>query len=159
MEGRADDPVDFNYERFQLWNRCLPVKLDVGWVNVHEIEAFDAFASNLATKAEAVARGKLQDAGLYYPGPAKLFSPKLNMILILNPLEFEIHTSYMKKVTDTTTNESGYIMTWRLEETDPYFTLSREHDKDPEYILYWVDKHTDRFIEEYRRVNADACAQ
>lgn len=31
------------------------------------------------------------------------------------------------------------------------------HAADPSFILWALDPHTDRFIDEYLRVNADAC--
>ena len=143
-------------ERFELLNSCLPVRL---YVALREFAAPDALLSNLQPKAEAVARSKLQYAGLYHPGSVNLVSPALYLLLFLKYEEFEIHTSYRKRVVDNVTNVSGYIITWKLElVSDPDFVISRKHNTDPEYVLHWVAKHTDRFIEEYRRVNADACA-
>ena len=100
---------------------------------------------------------KAANTGLYHPSSVNLVSPALYLLLVLKYEEFEIHTSYRKKVADNATNESGYIITWTLD-SEPHFTISRKHNTDPEYVLHWVAKHTDRFIEEYRRVNADACA-
>lgn len=142
-------------ERFELWNGCLPVRL---YVSVTEFFAPDAFSpSNLQSKAEAIARSKLQDARLYHPGSVNLVSPALYLMLFLEYEEFEIHTSYRKTVIDFATNESGYIITWTLD-YEPHFKISRKHNTDPEYVLHRVAKHTDRFIEEYRRVNADVCS-
>ena len=142
--------------RFALWNSCLPVRL---YVTLREFAAPDALLSNLQPKAEAVARSKLQDAGLYHPGSVNPVSPALYLLLFLKYEEFEIHTSYRKRVVDNVTDMSGYIITWKFELlSDPDFVLSRKHNTDPEYVLHWVAKHTDRFIEEYQRVNMDACA-
>ena len=82
-------------ERFELWDNCLPVRLYVGW---WDIAAPDALLSNLQSKVEAVARSKLQDTGLYHPSSVNLVSPALYLLLVLKYEEFEIHTSYRKKV-------------------------------------------------------------
>ena len=141
-------------ERFELWNSCLPVRL---YVSVGEVLAPDALSpSNLHPKVEAVARSMLQDAGLYDPSSVNLVSPALYLLLTLDFDEFEIHTSYRKRVADNVTGELGYIIAWTLD-YGPHFAIRRKHNTDPEYLLHWVAKHTDRFIEEYRRVNADAC--
>lgn len=142
-------------ERFQLWNGCLPVRL---YVSVIGYPAPHTVSPNLHPKVEAVARSKLQDAELYDPSSVNLVSPALYLILSWSRVdEFKIYTTYRKRLTDNATNESGYIIAWDLSGSDPVFGISRKHHTDPEYILHWVSKHTDRFIEEYRRVNADAC--
>lgn len=118
------------------------------YVSVGEFLAPDALSpSDLHPKAEAVARSMLQDAGLYDPSSVNLVSPALYLMLFLKYDEFEIHTSYRKRVADNATNESGYILAWDLSDSDPVFGISREHHTDPEYIVHWVTKHTDRFIE------------
>ena len=64
-------------------------------------------------------------------------------------LAFTIDFSLVKWAKDMFENE-GYTTTWTV---DSFGT----HGKNPSFILSLVSRHTDSFIDEYLRVNADAC--
>ncbi len=47
---------------------------------------------------------------------------------------------------------TGYAATWNVRVTGV-------HGSDAGYILSWVTRYTDKFIDEYLRVNADVCGR
>lgn len=147
-------------DRFELWNHCLPVTVDL------RTNYIGAFVSDLEIEeVEATIRSRLQNEQLYNPEPS--VSSILHLGLNVEPETFTIKTAYIKPVTDLASGVSALVKTWEQywlpEEQeklngDLSLISVKRHNKDKGYVLYWVSKYVDKFIEEYLRVNADACA-
>ena len=64
---------------------------------------------------------------------------------------FSINLLLYKMVHDLRSNEQAYAATWRI-------GVTGIHARDgADFILQFVSDHADKFIDEYLRVNADAC--
>ena len=63
---------------------------------------------------------------------------------------FGIETKYQKMVRDTATELEYTATTWDISTTGT-------HSRNSSYILATVAKYADKFIDEYLRVNEDAC--
>lgn len=153
--------AEIGFERFQLWNHCFPVAVDL------VTGLIKPFVSDLEKEeVEATIRSRLQNVQLYNPEPP--VPSILSLALTVESESFEIDTTYMKTVIDLASGESAFVATWNLnwlpEEHEGNISngvslvRTKRHNKDKEYILYWVSKYVDKFIKEYMRVNSDACA-
>lgn len=63
---------------------------------------------------------------------------------------FGFDIEYVKPVLDRITNLPLFAITWD-------FGVAGTHGADSNYILQGIARHTDRFIDEYLRVNSEAC--
>ena len=146
--------------RFQLWNECKPVGLFIFMPAPQEIDKVlpEPARSNIRLKrveVYAAVLSRLQAAGLYSAEPITSVFSVLSMFVSVVGESFEIETNYKKRLVDPASGESGMVNTWKL--LDTAFSVPRKHGRDSGYILYWISQHTDKFIDEYLRVNADAC--
>ena len=146
--------------RFQLWNDCKPVGLFIIMSSPQEIDKVlpEPARSNIRlerVEVYAAVLSRLQAAGLYSAEPlTSVFSVLIIIVSVIGE-SFEIETKYKKRLIDPASGESGMVDTWKL--LDIPFLVPRKHGRDSGYILYWISEHTDKFIDEYLRVNADAC--
>ena len=110
----------------------------------------------LKKEIETALHSKLQGAHLYSLEPPSVFdftdSPFLYMNVILKIKNFHVSDNFHKVVVDPISEESGLIETWNERSNS-----SKNHNGDLEHIQYAVLQYMDRFIDEYLRVNADAC--
>ena len=134
----------------------------------------ESMRSNIRLEQEevkAAARSRLQDAGLYSAEPITSVFSVLWMSVDVSGESFEIKTNFRKRLIDPASGESALADTWELMnafvgkklDVDDYremalLLMPKNHSNDPGYVLYAVSQHTDKFIEEYLRINADACA-
>ena len=139
--AEAPDHLDV-WDQFQLWTGCQPVVLDVILkknytpdIDLTEEEILTAVRSRLRS-------AKVYNEDGYYPslfvgvnvyGPA--FSININLSKFLVDREFSGIT--------------GGAVSWQRGSTGT--------PTDGTYILSAVSKHIDKFLDEYLRVNADAC--
>ena len=140
-----------------------PSELDMEQIDAEVAKIIPRLLPDFQLKREevkAAARTRLQDAQLYNPTHPHSVSSYLQLTLDLKKDTFTIKPSYMKWVVDPASSGSSFVITWELDWLDDngLFMVPRSHSGDPGYILYWVSEHTDKFIDEYLRVNADACA-
>ena len=141
----ASADVVSDYDRFQLWNECRPMSLVV------EDLSDDATAIDLTEDAIKIAvRSRLRAARLYSEdgGEAAWADLYINA-LVVGPA-FSIGIYYYKFVWDIATKLEFQTPTWRRGSTGT-------HGVDSNYILSSVAQDADAFIDEYLRVNADAC--
>ena len=146
--------------RFELWNDCKPVGLSIIMPSPQEIDRLlpESARSNIRlerVEVYAAVLSRLQAASLYSAEPLTSVFSALNMSVSVIGESFEIETKYKKRLIDPASGESGMVDTWKLR--DITFLVPRKHGRDSGYILYWISEHTDKFIDEYLRVNADAC--
>ena len=136
--GAAEEITD--RDRFKLWNNCKPMDLVV--------ESLDKDLDiGLTTEAILVAvRSRLRAARLY---EADAF-PYLYVNVSGLSLAFVIQIYYKRWLADPASGNAGFASTWNR-------SAVGTHGGNPGYILSGVSRYTDRFIDEYLRVNADAC--
>ena len=145
----ADEVSD--YDRFELWNGCKHIGLVV------EGQTAGAVKIPLREKdIETAVRSRLRGARIYDDGMA-------NAVLVVSVniagpalhigLEFlrdvEVLLPFWEKP-EGMRSLIGKAETWQSGSTGT-------HGNDPSHILGGVARHTDNFIDEYLRVNADAC--
>lgn len=126
---------------FKLWNDCQPVHLVV--------ESLPKDAADIGLTREAITvavRSRLRAARLYAAGAWSWLYVNVNVL----DQAFSISVEYKKWVKDTASGEEGTTGTWSTGSLGTHGSRSG-------YILSSVSTHVDRFIDEYLRVNADAC--
>lgn len=129
-----------DYDRFQLWNACNPMGIVVALgKNVAEI--------GLTEKAvETATRSRLRSARLYDDDRT---SPWLAVVLEVAGTGFIIEIEYFKRVHDLYGNP-GYATSWS-------FGGAGTHGNSSVLVLGGISQYVDQFIDEYLRVNEDAC--
>ena len=158
--GDVTDP-----DRFQLWSECQPVSLTV------EDLSEDAAEIGLTKEAiEVAVRSRLRGARIYGDGDKGIGN--LYVRVSVNGKAASLEVRFQKVVIDAlrlirrfpskainlrdefSELENAHITnlaaTW---ETGAIGT----HGNDSGFILNAVGQHTDQFIDEYLRVNAEAC--
>ena len=134
-----------DFDRFQLWNECRAMRLVV------ESLPNDATAIGLTEDSiEVAVRSRLRAARLYTDDYAEVARSSLYAkVNVLGPA-FNTALEYWKAVRDLATGLEYQATAWEVGSTGT-------HGQDSNYILSTVAKYTDKFIDEYLRVNADAC--
>ena len=130
-----------DYDRFRLWNDCRPMDLLV------EDPGDEATAIDLTREAIVIAvRSRLRAARLYREAAWSYLYFNVNVVSSV----IHIWVEYNKEVVDRATMLENTATTWGVGSTGT-------HSRNPNFILSSVSQHTDKFIDEYLRVNADAC--
>lgn len=133
-------------DRFRLWNDCRAMNL--------VIEGLPAGGAAIGLTNEAVAaavRSKLRAARLYEAGEDP-YLPYLYVQVNVFETAFGVRVEYRKVVADVASDQIGFGATWRVGRLGT-------HGWDPAFVLSGVSQSMDEFIDEYLRVNADACAR
>ena len=151
------------YNRFQLWNGCMPV--DVLVVRLSEDKGKIGLREE---HIETMVRSRLRGARIYDGIPRRddpgwlawsvrrmsYGEPYLYVDIRVGSLTFYVEVGFRRYVWLTVPEGmdplDGPATTWR---TDSAGT----HGGDESYILSWLSRHVDEFIDEYLRVNADIC--
>ena len=130
-------------DRFELWNNCKPMKVVV------EDLYKDVIDIGLTEEAIATAvRSRIHAARLY--DVSVLLYPYVNVTVA--DLTFNVFVQYDKWMMDVASGERGMASSWLT-------GSAGMHGRDSGYILSVVSQHTDRFIDEYLRMNEDACTR
>lgn len=141
--GVADEHEVTRMDRFRLWNDCKPVYMAVEGLDE------DSDAINLSVeRIEVVVRSRLRVARLY---TATLGLPYLYININVGERAFNVEFEYNKEVRDVATGISGVGSTWDTGGTGT-------HGGNADFILSSIAQYTDTFIDEYLRVNEEACA-
>jgi len=136
----ATDAVQ-EYDRFQLWNDCRPLGLIV------EPLPEDATDIGLAEEAvTAAVHSRLRTGRLYGDDARQFLWISVNVV----SLAFNINVGFYKAVRDEMSGVNLSAITWLA-------SFTGMHGRDSSYILSSVTRKVDEFIDEYLRVNADAC--
>ncbi len=129
-------------DRFELWNECGPVGL-----LVEDLPDYAAEIGLTVERIETTVRSRLRAAKIY---DESLDVPYLYVnVNVLNPA-YGLGVEFNKLVTDYLTDKLGSAVTWKIGSIGT-------HSQDAGYILQWVAELTDIFVDEYLRVNAEAC--
>lgn len=129
------------FDRFKLWNSCGPMSLLV--------ESLPEDATNIGLTKEAIVtsvRSRLRAARLYVSGVTPYIYVNVNVV----GRAFGIGIGYNKWVFDPASNEEGMATVWTIGSTGT-------HGRNSNYIVSSVSQHIDKFIDEYFRVNEEAC--
>lgn len=141
--GIADEHEVTDFDRFRLWNDCKPLHLLV--------ESLDENATDIDLTADQIAitvRSRLRAARLY---AGTLGAPYLYVNINVGLRAFSVSVEYKKEVFDLATGLDGIGATWER-------AGMGTHGGDAAFILSNLAGYTDAFIDEYLRVNEEACA-
>ena len=144
-----------DYERFQLDNGCFPFQLVVGY---SEKEAGSIDLSK--ERIETVVRSRLRAARLYEDPSERQTASLLYVYVHLVGAAYSYDLSFHKLMKEVMSisrmdSEGQHLYqpaTWRHSGTGT-------HTRSPEYIVANVSEATDRFIDEFLRVNNAACGK
>ena len=132
-------------DRFKLWNNCQPVNLVV------EPLRKDAADIGLTEDAVRIAvRSRLRAARLYDASASSILYVNVTVV----GLAFSIFVQYNKWMVDRVSGEGGLSS-----DILGLVGSTGTHGQDSGVILSYVSRHTDEFIDEYLRVNEDACTR
>ena len=134
--------IEARRDRFQLWNNCKPLYLLVERLND------DAKSIGLSkSRIETIVRSRLRAARAYTDNKsASYVYVNVNVV----GQAFSVRIVLNKWVEDEASGEGGVAATWNTGGTGT-------HGKDGGYVLSGIGEHTDKFIDEYLRVNEKAC--
>lgn len=128
-------------DRFRLWSACLPMDL--------LIESLPKGASDIGLTKETVTtavRSRLRVARLYSASRLAYLYVNVNVVGKAFNVDLEFH----KVVEDAVSGEINHATTWSTGSTGT-------HGRNAGFIRSTVSEHTDEFIDEYLRVNEEAC--
>lgn len=135
----ADDFRE-RWDRFRLLNECQPVDLSVGVEG--DAEEFGLSEEMVATAA----RSRLRAASLYDQNSY----PYVLVYVHIAARAFSVSLEFNKLLYDEISEQAFSATTWSTGSTGT-------HGSDAQYVLSSVYRHTDKFIDEYLRVNEEAC--
>ncbi|MCY4155963.1 MAG: hypothetical protein OXF66_00770 [Gammaproteobacteria bacterium] len=141
--AETEEVISLDLERFELWNDCAPMDLI--------IEDLPDAAIEIGLKKEAIettVRSRLRAARLFDAGKSQYLYVNVTM----TELAFNISFEYKKVLYDPASERHGFAITWGWNGTGT-------HGSDSGFILSAVSQYTDKFIDEYLRVNEDACSR
>ena len=141
-------PIEVQIDRFRLWNACEPTRPLVETLNDDAAE-IGLTKERIETAIHSRLRG------------AKIFTDnKLNYTLLYVRVSvvgdaFGYDIDFRKRMTDTGPSETasgfdGFATTWNRSGLGT-------HGQDAGYILQHLSKQIDEFIDEFLRVNEEAC--
>ena len=127
--------------RFELWNDCRAIDLVA--------ESTTGGGANIGLTERAIAtalRTRLGAAGIYDPEGLAYLDVRASVV----GSAFHFSVEFRKRLRDPASGEEGLAATWISGSTGT-------HGGDSDYILASISEHADGFVEQYLRVNADAC--
>lgn len=137
-------------DRFRLWAGCAPVAELIDGVD-GDVERLGLDRGDIVT----VVRSRLRRARIFDDAAHDW----LFVSVVVSGLAFSVEVDFMRNVEvlvpawngpKGTLRLVGFTATWDSSATGT-------HANNPSYILSAVARHTDKFIDEYLRVNATAC--
>ena len=135
-------------DKFELWNNCAEIHLVVDDLRPEAAEL------NLRQEdIETAVRSRLRGARIYTENwfdDNGSWIPRLYINVNTVGFAFNINAGLSKWVSDSASGQLGFAATWKTGTTGT-------HANDASYILSNVSQLTDKFIDEYLRVNAAAC--
>ena len=141
----AQEEAVTDLDRFELWNECKPVELVVERLDE------DAVAIGLSREDITVAaRSRLRSARIYSTDPTATW-----LYIRVTVASFGAHSvqiGFRKALWDLITGERGSAETWNKG------SIGTHGNGGAVFILSTVSQHLDQFIDEYLRVNAEACS-
>ncbi len=134
--------ADERFERFELWDSCRAMNM-----LVEELSRDSSEIGLTKQDIEIAVRSRLRSARMYSDDSISYLYVAVNIVA----QAFDISFFYRKVVRDLSSGETLPATTWQIGSTG-------NHGQSSEYILSAISQHTDRFIDEYLRVNEEACS-
>lgn len=132
-------------DRFQLWNGCQPVGLAVAFKEP-KWSKIDLTKETI----EATVRSRLRAARIYGGRDSAMTALLVEVIQVIeSPPLFLVKFDHFKLLMDEMSDVQDFSRTW--------FEYRWTRVKDPGTVLSVLAQSTDKFIDKYLRVNADAC--
>ena len=134
-----------DYDKFQLWNDCLPIRLI--------IETLPDDATKIELTVERIAtvvRSRLRAARLYDQEEIAALYVNINIV----GGAFSHRIELKKRVIDNATSLIYFAKTWHTAVTGTHGGGANAAN----YILSSLAEDIDMFIDEYLRVNDEACS-
>ncbi len=138
--------------QFQLYTKCLGVHLSIEELpdNAERINLTKEHITNIV-------KNKLQAARLYVPRRFTVretedIHPILYVQVNTSKTAFSIGIELRKVVLDNYSGLKEYAVTWRI-------GVLGVHGRRNQFILRMVNKYTDVFIKEWRKVNKSECLE
>ena len=128
-------------ERFALFGGCRPLGVSV--------RPIDAHARQMGVSQEvlhATAEGALRVAGLFDPAGHN----QLGVMLRVVGSAFHLRVEYLKVLFNPALQTSGRAITWEA-------GTHGFHRDNPNHVLAALHRQLGRFVDAFRRVNAEAC--
>ena len=142
----ASAQVSTQHERFFLWNECKPIRLFVRQLVWNGTQEDTASKYN---EVMVLIRSRLRAARIYETDENKS-TPYFGMVLIHSKnTAFVLEMAFTKWLYDPISDYTFAAATWT--ELDGGATTNWEG------IRSTISRFTDKFIDDYLRVNADAC--
>ena len=139
--GFSQDDLSSSFNRFELWHYCGPMNLVV--------ESLPNDADDIGLTADAIetsVRARLRAARLYDNDAIPYLYINVNVV----GLSFSISVEYRKGVRDLASQEENYATTWDVRSVGT-------HSRNSNNIIQWLSQDIDTFLDEYLRVNEEAC--
>ncbi|MCY4587375.1 MAG: hypothetical protein OXB98_15160 [Bryobacterales bacterium] len=131
-------------ERFSLYTGCSPLSLEVGFMKM-KVVGMDALT---ATAVRRATRGRLSEAGLYAPSSPHQVYAGVGM----NGSSLSVYVHFRKQLHDPLSGQNGRAVTWSR------LSGGRNAGGAP-HALAVLGNHLDAFLNDYRRINKDACGK
>ena len=140
-----------DWDRFQLWNACRPVGLVV--------EGLSDDAGEIGLRQsdiETAVRSRLRGARIYHETAREYLYVRVTVVGPAYSIEVGLNRHVEVWLPHWVKPEemgplAGFATTWDLGSTGTHGRTGAA------FILSSVSLHTDEFVDEYLRVNADAC--
>ena len=147
MTGSVDakEPVS-DRERFELWNGCQPLELEVFGIQEYDMRK-GWWNESLNERVETTVRSRLRAARIYTADPS---ASHLVVHVDIFKMSFNITFTHMKWVEDELSGVEALGVVW---EDGSY----GQHGLSPDYLVSVVSEITDHFVDEFLRVNESAC--
>lgn len=133
-----------DYDRFQLFNNCEPVRLFIEELSLEETNI-----RLLKQDIETTVRSRLRAARLYNSDSSDygaFISVQVNVLTIAFSFTIQLY----KPMLDLRSGQYSPAIAWQ----DGGFGTT---GNDPTFVMSAVSQYTDKFIDEYLRVNEVAC--
>lgn len=161
-----ESTVEQAIERFRLFTDCSPVRV---FVEVHDYNNDLGLSEE---RVETAVRSRLRGARIYRMTPEALAamrgedpvgwaaemrrleqSPALNVEVVVSGPAYSVVFNMNQAVSTRYTGFRGYASTWTRA------AVGSNHGKDPGNVLGNVAELMDGFIDDYLRVNDEACSR
>ena len=140
LEGEPQS-LEIMLDRFALWDDCGSINLVVENLNDNAAK-IDLTRDRIKT----LARSRLRAARVY----TEELGTYLYVNVTVTKSSFSIAIDFKKSVKDLASSVSSSATTWNSGGVGT-------HGQDAGYILQSLSEYVDKFIDEYLRVNAEAC--
>ena len=143
LSGAIAQSPEEGFDRFRLYNVCLPMSLVV------EGLPSDALEIGLTHESiQAAIESRMRSARIYDSDPSSLAYLYVNVNVVGRAFSWSL--AFNKWVYDLASDTRNSATTWRIGGTG-------SHGNDSSYVLSALSESMDQFLVEYLRVNESAC--